>query len=811
VPRLEDVTQAFIADMSRYVDPVREAADAMRDFTDENREGDTSLDGVRDKAAEAGDAVSDLRDRTAEGAETMGELRDKSAEAGIAVGSLRDKTAEGAETMGMLRDKSAEADVAMDEVRNKAEEAGFSLGSLRDKALEASEAVGSLRDKAYETVPALEALSTAANAGPGITSIPGMVLLWGALIAAIAAVLPAVTAVAAGFGAFAIFAIPTIMSVVKAVEGGRKAVDKLHGAIGEMARGVLDLEKTWKTLSAAFRPEVLQVFNTALGIARKVLPELIPLAKAGGAAFEGMLKGIGSALTSSGFKQFLETMTQLVGPATRAIGQLTGSLFHLINVDIRSFAPMTVPFIRTLAEFVTVISGPVVEVLKVFATLLMDVMQALMPLMGPISKLISLLGQGLISAMNGLVPLLQQLGQSLVPVLTAAFKALLPMLINMITPNSPIISAFRALLSVLPAVLRVVTAFFNFIAANPWIGRLVVDLLSLIIAFEALDGVIGVVAAVFAFLTGPVGAVLLIIGALIVGIAEVIEHWHDFEHWGKEAFDAVADAAKAVFDWIKSHWQLLLVLLVAPFALAVGAIIKYHEDIWKFIQRIWHDIVNFLGQVFDDIVEAVARYFGEAVNDISEAWDDAMGIISRAWTTIYETVIRWAGNVINWMAHFPSNITRVLSELPGMMLQVGINAMEGLLHGIEQIAGDVLSFVSRMASDISSVFSSALKELSPSKVFEEHGRNIARGLINGMNESRGMVLEASKNLAGATISGSAVNLGGGRGGGGGVTVNVTVQGTVVSEQQLQLLIQQQLLRYTKRNVGNGVYLPNRGS
>lgn len=70
---------------------------------------------------------------------------------------------------------------------------------------------------------------------------------------------------------------------------------------------------------------------------------------------------------------------------------------------------------------------------------------------------------------------------------------------------------------------------------------------------------------------------------------------------------------------------------------------------------------------------------------------------------------------------------------------IGSNVSQGLINGINSKKTSIFSTLSDIAYLVSSTFSSALGEHSPSKVFEKHGINVILGLINGIksnNENR---------------------------------------------------------------------------
>lgn len=77
-----------------------------------------------------------------------------------------------------------------------------------------------------------------------------------------------------------------------------------------------------------------------------------------------------------------------------------------------------------------------------------------------------------------------------------------------------------------------------------------------------------------------------------------------------------------------------------------------------------------------------------------------------------------------------------LSQLPGMMWDIGCNIVRGIWQGIQNLAGWLWQQVKNFASNILSSVKSALGIHSPSKLFKEQvGKNIALGIGEGFEDN----------------------------------------------------------------------------
>jgi hypothetical protein len=97
----------------------------------------------------------------------------------------------------------------------------------------------------------------------------------------------------------------------------------------------------------------------------------------------------------------------------------------------------------------------------------------------------------------------------------------------------------------------------------------------------------------------------------------------------------VVNAAKAVFNWVKANWPLLLAILTGPIGLAVLAIVRNWDNIKAAVSAVkdwivgrWNDVMGFLGGL-PGRISTVARQMWEgfkdavrgAINFLIDAWN----------------------------------------------------------------------------------------------------------------------------------------------------------------------------------------------
>jgi hypothetical protein len=234
------------------------------------------------------------------------------------------------------------------------------------------------------------------------------------------------------------------------------------------------------------------------------------------------------------------------------------------------------------------------------------------------------------------------------------------------------------------------------------------------------------------------------------------------------AFDYVRRSL-AIFahDWahefdMARHW-------VATFAHDVA---HYFDDVRHTVASWAHDIAHY----FDD----VRHFFATLAHDVAHFFDDIKASYSRDSRDVQNwvnDVIRVGQNVIRWFEQLPGRIRSALGSLASALFSIGQNAIMGLIHGIESMAGSLLSAAQHIASSIIGTLSSVLHIGSPSRVTYQHGRWLAEGLAMGMDDGRFGVEAAALRLGQSALFGGAHGVRAGPQGFGGVgstyvTVNV---------------------------------------
>jgi hypothetical protein len=187
-------------------------------------------------------------------------------------------------------------------------------------------------------------------------------------VAAATAIAPAFAVAGVGVGAFAALAIPSLKSVVQYEQdlhtNAAKARADWQGMTTDqraLAIGVGNLGSEFSSMAREVDPQVMQVFEAVVANLDRILPEVVPLAKAAGSAIVGTLDSIGTALTDSQAQQFFDFVAKNIGPDMHEIDVTVVALIHTLFNLIEALQPTSLELLHLVAGF----AGMVSEVSKV--------------------------------------------------------------------------------------------------------------------------------------------------------------------------------------------------------------------------------------------------------------------------------------------------------------------------------------------------------------------------------------------------------------------------------------------------------------
>ncbi len=240
----------------------------------------------------------------------------------------------------------------------------------------------------------------------------------------------------------------------------------------------------------------------------------------------------------------------------------------------------------------------------------------------------------------------------------------------------------------------------------------------------------------------PIGATIILIGALVVGIVLLWKHAGWFRTaigavWKalKITFNAVWGAMKAVYNWLKANWPYVAGFLLGPIALAAAVIWKNWRSIWNGIKAVWGWLKTAWNAVYGYISTPIKK------------------AVAFIWT-IWQTELRDVAKVITAIRNF-------FAPAVTWLVNAGKKLIGGLFSGVWSAMKSVGSWIAKVGTAIIGAVKSFFGIHSPSSVFFGLGTHLMTGLFKGMVHGAGglakWVVSQIKSIGGS-ILGDLLNL-----------------------------------------------------
>lgn len=335
---------------------------------------------------------------------------------------------------------------------------------------------------------------------------------------------------------------------------------------------------------------------------------------------------------------------------------------------------------------------------------------------GPLTSGISMLAQGisgLSGVFTGLVqtigPILSQIGTTF----QTAFQPVVGIVQSQLLPAlQPLMSALQNLGN---AVMPVITAAIQTVA-------------------PVLATVVSNVMQTMSVIATAVTPVITNIAALIQAVLPVIQSV--FQSWGS----AIQGVINAVFPFIQTVVTSVMNVINAIITTVLAAINGDWSGVWEGIQNIVSSVWDGIKSIVSGAINAVSGVISSVLNGISgifsSVWNGIRGAVSSAWSGITSAVRSGVSSMMSFITSIPSRIMGVFSGAGSWLLSAGRNIIQGLINGITNAIGGAISAVKNAVSGIIDGAKSMLGIHSPSKVFDrEIGRMIPAGLGRGVSEN----------------------------------------------------------------------------
>lgn len=245
-----------------------------------------------------------------------------------------------------------------------------------------------------------------------------------------------------------------------------------------------------------------------------------------------------------------------------------------------------------------------------------------------------------------------------------------------------------------------------------------------------MDGIMAVVGAVLA----QVSAFWAAHGAEITAFAQ--QAWNEIASIINVAIElinaTVVPALQGIAKFIGEHsaeiqaifsgtWNTIKGVIDIALAL-IGGILRTALAVVKGDwQGAWDEVKTTATRIWNDIKGIIDTQINTIKSVLGGAWEEIKRAAEGAWNDLKSTIETTKNNIVS-----------TLEELPGMMVAIGGDIIQGIIDGAQAAAGQLFSFFRGLAEDALQAARDALGISSPSKAFAEIGENSMIGLLQGL-------------------------------------------------------------------------------
>lgn len=210
------------------------------------------------------------------------------------------------------------------------------------------------------------------------------------------------------------------------------------------------------------------------------------------------------------------------------------------------------------------------------------------------------------------------------------------------------------------------------------------------------------------------------------------------------AFTAVLPVVTAVIN--------VLALLISAVVSVVAPVLSFGAQVIGMFSTVSARIVGFVGTIISTVVNGFTNFTTTAVSTVSGMVNSVTSFFGNLGTQAKAKINEMINGIVTYFRGLPGQALGALSAFPGQMVALGGQVIQGLLNGLRNAGGAVIDYLTNLASQALQSAKSFLGIASPSRVFRDQiGEQIGAGLAIGIQRSTSGVVDAAEAMGQAAV------------------------------------------------------------
>lgn len=218
--------------------------------------------------------------------------------------------------------------------------------------------------------------------------------------------------------------------------------------------------------------------------------------------------------------------------------------------------------------------------------------------------------------------------------------------------------------------------------------------------------------------------------------------WDAIKEYFSQAWINISNTIRAAWTNIATFffttWEGIKTNIVTILTAILQFIINTFQSILTTTTNIFSNVATVIVGVWNGISSSINTIVGAIVTTVQGKFEALKGAVSERMAGVKNTIIE----IWNQAKDFLGNIN---------LVEVGKNAIQGLINGIKSMAGEVSRAIRNIADKVTDGIKDALDIHSPSRVLKSLGAYTGQGYAIGIQSTIGEISKQSKAMAAAAI------------------------------------------------------------